>query len=110
MERINLDTAGVVYALASGGLASGLGYALWYAALPALAATTAASLQLSVPVLAALGAKAAGRPVKVALTMEEQFYTITKHPSTFRIKTGVAPVRGSTMSANWPSTSWSRSR
>jgi CO/xanthine dehydrogenase Mo-binding subunit len=27
--------------------------------------------------------------VKVALTMEEQFYTITKHPSTFRIKTGV---------------------
>jgi CO/xanthine dehydrogenase Mo-binding subunit len=31
----------------------------------------------------------ARRPVKVALTMEEQFYTITKHPSTFRIKTGV---------------------
>jgi CO/xanthine dehydrogenase Mo-binding subunit len=31
----------------------------------------------------------AHRPVKVALTMEEQFYTITKHPSTFRIKTGV---------------------
>src|SRR6476660_7168581 len=29
------------------------------------------------------------RPVKVELTMEEQFYTITKHPSTFRIKTGV---------------------
>ena len=29
------------------------------------------------------------RPVKVALTMEEQFYTITKHPCTFRIKTGV---------------------
>ena len=29
------------------------------------------------------------RPVKIALTMEEQFYTISKHPSTFRIKTGV---------------------
>ncbi|MFL6797301.1 MAG: xanthine dehydrogenase family protein molybdopterin-binding subunit [Xanthobacteraceae bacterium] len=29
------------------------------------------------------------RPVKVALTMEEQFYTITKHPNTFRIKTGL---------------------
>jgi CO/xanthine dehydrogenase Mo-binding subunit len=29
------------------------------------------------------------RPVKVALTMDEVFYTITKHPSTFRIKTGV---------------------
>jgi CO/xanthine dehydrogenase Mo-binding subunit len=31
----------------------------------------------------------ARRPVKVALTMDEVFYTITKHPSTFRIKTGV---------------------
>ena len=29
------------------------------------------------------------RPVKVALTMEEQFYMITKHPTTFRIKSGV---------------------
>src|SRR3989454_5026930 len=29
------------------------------------------------------------RPVKIALTMEEQFYTITRHPSTFRIKTGL---------------------
>jgi CO/xanthine dehydrogenase Mo-binding subunit len=31
----------------------------------------------------------ARRPVKIALTMEEQFFTITKHPSTFRIKSGV---------------------
>jgi CO/xanthine dehydrogenase Mo-binding subunit len=29
------------------------------------------------------------RPVKISLTMEEQFFTITKHPSTFRIKSGV---------------------
>jgi CO/xanthine dehydrogenase Mo-binding subunit len=29
------------------------------------------------------------RPVKIALTMEEQFYHITKHPTTFRIKSGV---------------------
>ena len=29
------------------------------------------------------------RPVKIALTMEEQFYQITKHPTTFRIKSGV---------------------
>jgi CO/xanthine dehydrogenase Mo-binding subunit len=29
------------------------------------------------------------KPVKIALTMEEQFYQITKHPSTFRIKSGV---------------------
>lgn len=31
----------------------------------------------------------AGRPVKISLTMEEQFYTITKHATTFRIKSGV---------------------
>jgi CO/xanthine dehydrogenase Mo-binding subunit len=29
------------------------------------------------------------RPVKIALTMEEQFYQITKHPSTYRLKTGL---------------------
>ncbi len=46
---------GVTYALASGALASGLGYALWYAVLPSLRATTAATIQLSVPVIAALG-------------------------------------------------------
>ena len=50
-----LAPAGVACAVASGALASGLGYALWYAVLPALRATTAASVQLSVPVLAALG-------------------------------------------------------
>ena len=43
------------YAVASGALASGVGYAIWYTALPALKATTAATVQLSVPVIAALG-------------------------------------------------------
>ena len=47
--------AGLIYAAASGALASGLGYALWYTVLPNLKATTAATLQLSVPILAALG-------------------------------------------------------
>lgn len=51
----SLDAAGVGYAVASGALTSGLGYALWYAVLPALKATTAATVQLSVPVIAALG-------------------------------------------------------
>lgn len=49
------DPMGVWYAVLSGALTSGLGYAIWYTALPALASTTAAALQLSVPVLAALG-------------------------------------------------------
>lgn len=52
---LDADPAGLAYALASGALASGVGYAIWYAALPSLAATQAASVQLSVPVLAALG-------------------------------------------------------
>lgn len=51
----SLDAAGVAYALASGALTSGLGYALWYRALPALRATSAATVQLSVPALAAAG-------------------------------------------------------
>ena len=49
------DRSGVLAALASGALASGVGYALWYAALPSLRASTAGIVQLSVPVLAALG-------------------------------------------------------
>ncbi|NVK57929.1 MAG: DMT family transporter [Alteromonadaceae bacterium] len=48
------DVAGVGYAVASGALASGLGYALWYSILPHIAAIKAATLQLSVPVLAVL--------------------------------------------------------
>ena len=47
--------AGVGWALLSGALASGVGYAVWYAVLPRLTATRAATLQLTVPVLAALG-------------------------------------------------------
>ena len=54
-KDIGMDAAGVGYAAASGALASGLGYSIWYTALPALKATSAASVQLSVPVIAALG-------------------------------------------------------
>lgn len=51
----HLDRAGVGYAVLSGAIASGLGYVIWYAALPGLKAASAATVQLSVPVLAALG-------------------------------------------------------
>ena len=50
-----LDRPGAIYAVLSGAIASGLGYVIWYAALPALRATSAATVQLSVPVLAAAG-------------------------------------------------------
>lgn len=55
IDTLAIDRAGALYALASGALASGIGYAIWYSALPALRATTAATVQLSVPLLAALG-------------------------------------------------------
>jgi drug/metabolite transporter (DMT)-like permease len=51
----NLDLAGIRYAIVSGAIASGVGYVIWYSALPGLKATTAATVQLSVPVLAAIG-------------------------------------------------------
>jgi drug/metabolite transporter (DMT)-like permease len=50
-----LNSAGFWYAVLSGALASGIGYAIWYTVLPALRETNAAILQLSVPVIAALG-------------------------------------------------------
>ena len=47
---------GLGLALASGALASGVGYAVWYSALRGLSAGSAAIVQLSVPVIAAFGA------------------------------------------------------
>lgn len=58
LGSLEWDSAGVVYALLSGGLTSGIGYAVWYAAMPGLAAIQAASVQLSVPLLTALAGSA----------------------------------------------------
>jgi drug/metabolite transporter (DMT)-like permease len=54
-RNLSWDATGLMLAAVSGALASGLGYVLWYQALPALKATQAATAQLSVPVIAALG-------------------------------------------------------
>ena len=48
------DPRGAMFALLSGAVASGIGYSIWYTVLPSLRATQAATIQLSVPVLAAL--------------------------------------------------------
>src|SRR5215510_218931 len=53
--RETVDYTGLFYAVLSGAVTSGLGYVLWYAALPALSATAAATIQLSVPAIAAVG-------------------------------------------------------
>lgn len=57
-EAVHPDAAGAAYAVASGAITSGLGYAIWYAALKGLKATSAATVQLSVPVLTAMAAVA----------------------------------------------------
>jgi drug/metabolite transporter (DMT)-like permease len=53
---VHATPRGVALALVSGAVTSGLGYAIWYRALPALTVTQAAVAQLSVPVIAAAGA------------------------------------------------------
>ena len=50
-----LDWRSAAYASLSGVVASGIGYAIWYAVLPALSRTRAAIVQLTVPAIAALG-------------------------------------------------------
>ncbi len=55
IQWASLDRTGFWYAVASGALTSALGYALWYRVLPLLRATTAATVQLSVPVIVAVG-------------------------------------------------------
>ena len=60
--------SGALLALLSGALASGLGYVVWYAALRGLTTTRAATVQLTVPVLAAGGGVALlGEPVTLRL-------------------------------------------
>ena len=55
ISHLHFTARGVLWAVASGMLASGLGYVIWYAALKGLSAARAATVQLSVPVLAAVG-------------------------------------------------------
>ncbi len=55
LPKMHLDSLGVIYAVISGAITSGLGYVIWYAALAGLKAASAATVQLSVPVLAATG-------------------------------------------------------
>ena len=62
------DLTGSLLAIASGALTSGIGYAIWYTALPGLKAASAATVQLSVPPLAALGGVVAlGEPPTLRL-------------------------------------------
>ena len=55
LSKASFDAAGAALAVTSGALTSGIGYAIWYTALPRLKAASAATVQLSVPLIAALG-------------------------------------------------------
>jgi drug/metabolite transporter (DMT)-like permease len=69
-EGASLDGAGFWYAVASGALASGIGYAIWYTVLPAMKSTHAATVQLSVPVIAAVGGIVfLGEPLSLRLVL-----------------------------------------
>lgn len=68
MAPPTLSLEGLGLAAASGAFASGVGYALWYRALPRLSATRAASVQLLVPVMASAGgALLLGEPLSLSL-------------------------------------------
>jgi len=55
MQNMSYSFEGIVLALISGAVTSGVGYTIWYIALSGLSSTQAAVLQLSVPVIAAIG-------------------------------------------------------
>ena len=70
LSTAHVDTAGLLYAAASGAVTSGIGYAVWYGAIKGLSATRAATVQLTVPVIAALGALGLlGEPLTIRLAI-----------------------------------------
>ena len=81
VARLHATTEGVALAIASGALASGVAYTFWYAALPGLTALRAALVQLTVPVLAALGA----------------IMLLDEHPSARLVGSGLAVLGGVTL-------------
>jgi drug/metabolite transporter (DMT)-like permease len=67
---VALGARGALLAAVSGGLTSGLGYVIWYNALPRLSVTQAAVAQVAVPILAAAGGVVLlGEPLSVRLVL-----------------------------------------
>ncbi|MEX3931596.1 DMT family transporter [Paraburkholderia phymatum] len=68
--HMSIDPMGLLFAALSGALTSGVGYVIWYAALKELSAATAATVQLSVPPIAAIGGIALlGEPLTARLAL-----------------------------------------
>ena len=73
MNDFHYTWIGLSLAAASGAIASGLGYAVWYAALRGLTASRAATVQLSVPTIAAFGG------IAIVLSQRSTAVALTKH-------------------------------
>ena len=73
-NNIDLANIGVIYALLSGIVTSGIGYIIWYSVLPELKATQAAIVQLSVPLLVTL---AGALLLNEAITLRIVFASLT---------------------------------
>ena len=70
-SSLSISHNGLLYALLSGALTSGIGYAIWYHVLPSLGSTNAAAIQLSVPVITVLsGAVLLQEPVTAAVLLD----------------------------------------
>ena len=70
LPRLHVEPGGALLAVASGALASGLGYVAWYAALQRLSTTRASLVQLPVPVIAAAGGLVVlGEPLSARLLL-----------------------------------------
>lgn len=78
-SQAHTSPAGLALAATSGGVASGIGYSLWYAVVGRISATRAAIIQLSVPVVAALG----------GITLLEEPVTLRLALATLAILAGV---------------------
>jgi drug/metabolite transporter (DMT)-like permease len=69
-QSLNANIIGIGLAILCGAVTSGLGYSLWYAVLPKMTATTAAIVQLSVPIIAiAAGAVFLGEVVSLLIVI-----------------------------------------
>ena len=70
VNHASIDAAGFWYAVASGAVTSALGYVLWYSVVPLIKSVTAATVQLSVPVIVAIGGVALLRePITLRLVL-----------------------------------------
>ncbi len=70
IAHASVDGTGLLFAAISGALTSGVGYVIWYAALKHIPSATAATVQLSVPLIAAAGGIALlGEPLTARLAL-----------------------------------------